>query len=66
MPYMGHLGGYLGQTSVLRKDSKIREIIGNSGKKDQVSSASLTHQINDGRTAGKSGKEIVGGVLRAI
>ena len=54
MPYMRELGGYIGQTSLLRKDFKVRGIIGNSGQKDRISFVSLTHQINDGQTAGYS------------
>ena len=34
---MRELGGYLGQTSLLRKDFKIRGIISNSGQKDRIS-----------------------------
>ena len=34
MPYMREIDGYLGQPSLLRKDFKIRGIIGNSGQKD--------------------------------
>ena len=45
MPYMRELGGYLGQTSLLRKNFKIRGIIGNSGQKNRISFGSLTHQI---------------------
>ena len=60
---MRELGGYLGQTSLLRKDFKIRGIIDNSGQKDRTSFVSLTYQISDGRTAGYSDSEIVGGVL---
>ena len=66
MPYMRELGGYLGQTSLLRKDFKIRRIIGNSGQKVRISFVSLTHQINDGRTAGYSDNKIVGSVLKAM
>ena len=40
---MRELGGYLGETSLLRKDFKIRGIIGNSGQKDRISFVSLTH-----------------------
>ena len=66
MPYMRELGSYLGQTSLLRKDFKIRGIVGNSGQKDQISFASLIHQINDARIAGYSDNEIVVGVLKAM
>ena len=66
MPYMKELVGYLGQTSLLRKDFKIRRIIGNSGQKDRICFVSLTHQINNGRTAGYSFSEIVRGVLKAM
>ena len=64
MPYMRELGGYLGQTNLLRRDFKISGIIGNSGQKDRISFASLTYQINDDRTAGYSDHEIVVGVLK--
>ena len=60
------LDGHLDQKSLLRKDFKIRGIIGNSGQKDRISFISLTNQINDGRTAGYSDNEIVGGVLKAM
>ena len=66
MSYMRELGSYLGQTSLLRKDFKIRGIIGNSGQKDRINFVSLTHQINDGRTTGYSDYEILGGVLKAM
>ena len=66
MPYMRELGGYLGRTSLLEKDFKIRGIIGNSGQKDRINFVSLTRQINDGRTAGYSNNEIVEGVLKAV
>ena len=66
MPYMRELGGYLGQTSLLKKDFKFRGIIGNSGQKDRISFVSPTHQINDGRTTGYSDNEIVGSVLKAM
>ena len=65
MPYMRELGSYLCQTSLLRKDFKIKGIVGSSGQKDQISFESLIHQINDARTAGYSDNEIVGGVLKA-
>ena len=63
---MRDLGGYLGQTGLLRKDFKIRVTIGNSGQKDQISFVSLTRQINDGRTVDYSGNEIVGFVLKTV
>ena len=66
MPYMREIDGYLGQPSLLRKDFKIRGIIGNSGQKDRINFVSLAHQINDGRTAGYSDNEIAGGVLKAM
>ena len=63
---MRELGGYLGKTSLLRKKSEIRGIIGNSGQKDRISFVSLTHQINDGRAAGYSDIEIVCDALKAM
>ena len=36
MPYVRELGGYLGQTSLLRKDFKIRGKNGNYGQRDQI------------------------------
>ena len=63
IPYIRMLCGYLVQASLLRKDFKIRGIISNSGQKDRISFVSLTHQINDGRTAGYNDNKIVGGVL---
>ena len=59
--------GYLSQqTSLLRKDFKIKGVIGNPGQKDRLSFVSLTHQINEGKSAGYSEKEIVAGVLKAM
>ena len=66
MFYMTELSRYLGQTSLVRKDCKLAESIGNSGQKDRVSFASLTHKNNDGRTVGNGDNEIVSGVLREI
>ena len=57
---------YLNQTSLLRKDFKIRGVIGNAGQKDLLSFVSLSHQINDGRTVGCSEKEIIVGVLKVM
>ena len=42
MPYMGELGAYLDQTTLLRKDFRIREITGNFGQRDRISFVSLT------------------------
>ena len=62
MPFTRQLGSEsLNQTSLLRKDFKIRGVIGNAGQKDRLSFVSLSHQINNGRTAGYSEKEIVAG-----
>ena len=60
------VGGYLDQSSLLRKDFKIRGIIGNLRQKDRISFVSLTYQINDVRTAGYNNNEVVGGVLKAM
>ena len=60
------VGGYLDQASWLRKDFKIRGIIGNLRQKGRISFVSLTYQINDFRTAGYNNNEVVGGVLKAI
>ena len=65
MPSIRELG-YLNQTSLLRKDFKIGGVIGNAGQKDRLSFVSLSHEINDGRTAGYSKKEIIAGVLKSM
>ena len=54
MPSIRELG-YWNQTSLLSKDFKIR------GVNDRLSFVSLSHQINDGGTAGYSEKEIMAG-----
>ena len=58
--------GYLNQTSLLMKDVKIWGVIGNAGQKDRLSFVSLSHQINDGKAAGYSEKEIIEGVLKSM
>ena len=66
MPYMKKLGGYLEQKRLLKKDFKIRGIIGNSEQKDRLSFVSLTYQIDHCRTAAYSDNKFVGGVLKAM
>ena len=53
--------GYLNKTSLLRKDFKIEGVIGNAGLNDRLSFVSLSHQINDGRTARYNEKKIIAG-----
>ena len=65
MPYTREFG-YLNQKSLLRKDFKIKGVISNAGQKDRLSFVSLSHQINDGRRAGYSEKEIIAGVLKSM
>ena len=60
MPSIRDLG-YLNKTSLLRKDFKIGGVIGNAGQNDRLSFISLSHQINDGRTARYSEKKIIAG-----
>ena len=59
MPSIRELG-YLNQTSLLRKDFKIRGVISNAGQKDRLNFVSLSHQINDKRTSGYSEKIMAG------
>ena len=47
---------------MLKKDFKIREVISNAGQNDWLSFVSLSHQLNDGRRARYSEKEIMVGV----
>ena len=49
---------YLNQTSLLRKDTKIRGVMSNAGQSDRLSFVSFSHQINDGRTARYSENKI--------
>ena len=58
--------GYLNQTSLLRKDFKIRGVISNIGHKDRLSFVSLFYQINDGRTVGYGEKKIIAGERHQI
>ena len=58
MPSIGQLG-YLNETSLLRKDFKIRRVIDSARIKGRLSFVRLSHQTNDGRTAGYSEKEII-------
>ena len=52
---------YLNQTSFLRKDLKIRGVIGNAVQKGRLNNVSLSHQKNDKRTAEYSEKEVIEG-----
>ena len=52
---------YLNQTSFLRKDLKIRGVIGNAVQKGRLNNVSLSHHKNDKRTAGYSEKEVIEG-----
>ena len=65
MPSIRELG-YLNETSLLRKDFKIRGVNGNAGQKYRLSIISLSPQINDGKAAGYSEKEIIAGVLKSM
>ena len=65
MPCIRELG-YLNQTSLLRKDLKIRTVIGNAGKKDRLSFVSLSHQINDGKASRYSEKKLIARVLKLM
>ena len=56
----------MNQTSFLRKDFKVRGVICDAGQKDWLSFVSLSHQINDGKAAGYSEKEIIAGVLKSM
>lgn len=58
--------GYLIQTSLLRRDFKIRGVISNTGHKDRLSFVSLFYQINDGRTVGYGEKKIIAGERHQI
>ena len=58
MPSIRELG-YLIQISLLKKGIKIRGVISNAGQNDRLSFVSLSHQINDGRTARYSDKEMI-------
>ena len=49
----------MNQISLLKKDIKIRGVISNAGQNDRLSFVSLSHQINDGRTARYSDKETI-------
>ena len=53
--------GYLNQASLLWKDIKIRRVISNAGQNDRLSFVRLYYQINNGRTAWYSEKEIAAG-----
>ena len=53
--------GYLNQASLLRKDFKIRGIIDNAEQIDRLSYVSLSHQMNNGRTARYSEKDTIAG-----
>ena len=44
--------GYLSQASLLRKDFKIRGIVGNPGQKDKLSFFSLIYQIIVAKSSG--------------
>ena len=52
---------YLNQTSLLKKDFKIGEVISNAGQNDRLSFVSLSHHIIDGSTTRYSKKEIIAG-----
>ena len=53
---------WLNETGLLKKDFKIREVISNARQNDWLSFVSLSHQLNDGRRARYSEKEIMVGV----
>ena len=60
MPFIRMLG-YLNQTSLLRKDFKIRRAPCNTEPKDCLSFVSLSRQINNGKTTEYSEMEIMVG-----
>ena len=54
------------ERTAFHKDFKIRGFIGERGQKDKLSYISLLKQIEEGRDKGRTDKEIVNAVLRAI
>ena len=58
--------GVLKKTSLLRKDFKIKDQIGEVGQRDKISYVSLMHQINEAKLSSYDEDDIINSVIRAM